>query len=85
MDAIFVKTKNIFTVVSTAKHEPRRYDKNGNMLIQYEDTDMAERRGSVLSTRSAKDRVASMSAAKKEAGGAGGREVEDVEKDSGSS
>ncbi len=56
MDAIFIKTKNIFTVVWTAKHEPRRYGKNGEILIDYEETgeharriSYAERRGSVMS------------------------------------
>lgn len=48
MDAIFVKTTSIFNVVRVARDEPRRYDKNGRPLINYEDTDMAERRGSVL-------------------------------------
>ena len=57
MDVIFAKTKNIFTVVWTAKHEPRRYGKNGELLIDYEETgeharriSYAERRGSVIST-----------------------------------
>ncbi|KAJ9611136.1 hypothetical protein H2200_004319 [Cladophialophora chaetospira] len=56
MDTIFHKTKNIFTVVWTAKHEPRRYGKNGEILIDYEETgehqrrvSYAERRGSVIS------------------------------------
>ena len=59
MDTIFHKTKNIFTVVWTAKHEPHRYGKNGEILIQYEDTgeherrlSTADRRASVVSTRS---------------------------------
>ena len=43
MDAIFQKTRNIFTVVKTAKDEPNRYDKEGNLLIKYEDTDVARR------------------------------------------
>ena len=58
MDSIFTKTKNIFTVVWTAKNEPRRYGKNGEVLIDYEETgeherrmSTAERRGSVISTR----------------------------------
>ncbi|KAG8529518.1 uncharacterized protein KY384_006155 [Bacidia gigantensis] len=49
MDSIFLKCNSIFTVVKIAKEEPRRYGKNGELLISYEDTDMAERRGSVLS------------------------------------
>lgn len=53
MDAIFRKTKNIFTVVSTAKHEPRRYGKNGELLIDYADTDEYHRRASQADTRRA--------------------------------
>lgn len=56
MDTIFHKTKNIFTLVWTAKHEPHRYGKNGEVLIDYEETkehqrraSTAERRASVLS------------------------------------
>lgn len=56
MDAIFHKTRNIFTVVGTAKNEPHRFGKNGEMLIDYEETEehqrrasTAERRASVLS------------------------------------
>lgn len=59
MDTIFHKTKNIFTVVWTAKHEPHRYGKKGEVLIEYEATDehqrrvsYAERRASVASMRS---------------------------------
>lgn len=46
MDSIFVKTTSVFDVVKVAKREPRRYDKNGKMLINYEATDMAQRRRS---------------------------------------
>jgi len=46
MDAIFVKTKSIFTAVRVAKEEPRRYGKNGEVLINYDQTDMAHRRRS---------------------------------------
>jgi hypothetical protein len=60
MDTIFRKTKNIFTVVWTAKHEPHRYGKTGEILIDYEDTgeherskSIAERRASVASARRA--------------------------------
>ncbi|OQV02557.1 hypothetical protein CLAIMM_07738 [Cladophialophora immunda] len=59
MDTIFHKTKNIFTAVWTAKHEPHRYGKRGEVLIDYEETgehqrrlSSAARRGSVISTRS---------------------------------
>ena len=56
MDAIFAKCNSIFTIVKIAKEEPHRYGKNGELLIKYEDTDMAERRASVLSTRSGEKR-----------------------------
>lgn len=46
MDNIFMKTRNIFTVVKTAKQEPHRYDKEGNVLINYEETEEHERRKS---------------------------------------
>ncbi|KIW11419.1 hypothetical protein PV08_10719 [Exophiala spinifera] len=46
MDTIFHKTKNIFTVVWTAKHEPHRYGKNGEVLIDYEETEEHHRRAS---------------------------------------
>jgi hypothetical protein len=53
MDSIFQKTKNIFTVVWTAKHEPRRYGKNGEMLINYEESEEHFRRASLASQRRA--------------------------------
>jgi hypothetical protein len=46
MDTIFIKTKSIFTVVKVAKEEPHRYDKNGNVLIDYADTEEHARRKS---------------------------------------
>jgi len=46
MDAIFVKTKSIFSAVRVAREEPRRYGKNGEVLINYDETDMAHRRRS---------------------------------------
>lgn len=55
MDAIFVKCKSIFTAVKTAKQEPRRYGKNGEKLINYEETDMAQRRRSSIAARSMRD------------------------------
>ncbi|KAL2441509.1 Sugar transporter STL1 [Exophiala dermatitidis] len=62
MDTIFRKTKSIFSVVQTAKDEPRRYGKNGEILIAYEETGEHERRlshvqhrGSIFSTRSRSD------------------------------
>lgn len=46
MDSIFAKTDSWFGVVKVAKKEPRRYGKNGEMLINYDQTDMAMRRRS---------------------------------------
>jgi hypothetical protein len=46
MDSIFTKTKSIFTVVKIAKEEPYRYDKNGDVLIDYKDTEEHGRRKS---------------------------------------
>ncbi|KAM5467916.1 hypothetical protein MauCBS54593_005198 [Microsporum audouinii] len=39
MDSIFRKTKSIFSVVKVARETPRRYGKNGEVLINYDDTD----------------------------------------------
>jgi len=59
MDSLFHKTKNIFAVVWVAKHEPCRYGKYGEVLIEYEETGEHERRmsnagrrGSAMSTGS---------------------------------
>lgn len=50
MDTIFHKTTSVFNCVSVARNEPRRYGKNGEVLINYEETDEAEvRRHSVAS------------------------------------
>ena len=38
MDAIFHKTTSIFNLVGVAAREPRRYDRQGNLLIAYEQT-----------------------------------------------
>ncbi|PSR93860.1 major facilitator superfamily transporter monosaccharide [Coniella lustricola] len=49
MDEIFQDAhgfKGAFTVVKIAKHKPRRYDKHGNALINYDDTEFAHRRHS---------------------------------------
>jgi hypothetical protein len=50
MDEIFHKTTNPFDVVKIANDMPHRYDKRGNLLISYEETDegqmFAERRRS---------------------------------------
>ncbi|KAL9050948.1 MAG: hypothetical protein Q9162_006333 [Coniocarpon cinnabarinum] len=52
MDSIFLKTTNWFNCVSIAREEPHRYDKDGNLVIKYDETDDAAlRRHSVVSTR----------------------------------
>lgn len=48
MDTIFHKTTSIWNCVSVARNEPRRYGKNGEVLIDYQETDEAAvRRASV--------------------------------------
>lgn len=52
MDSIFRKCKSIFTVVKLAREEPRRYGKNGELLIRYEETEEhRERQASVISAK----------------------------------
>jgi len=52
MDEIFHKTTNPFNVVGIAHDMPHRYDKNGELLISYEETEegqmYAERRRSSI-------------------------------------
>lgn len=51
MDEIFHKTTNPFNVVKIAKELPHRYDKRGELLIDYADTEAAhevERRRSSI-------------------------------------
>ena len=48
MDTIFHKCKSIFTVVGIANREPRRYGKDGELLISYEETDEFQRKSSVV-------------------------------------
>ena len=50
MDSIFRKCTSYLSVVKLAREEPRRYGKNGELLISYEETEEHERRASVLST-----------------------------------
>jgi hypothetical protein len=55
IDTIFRKTKGWFDVVSVAKNEPQRYGKNGELLIDYEQTeDHVVRSHSVVSGAGAK-------------------------------
>ncbi|KAL1986050.1 hypothetical protein VTN96DRAFT_7063 [Rasamsonia emersonii] len=49
MDTIFRKTKSIFSVVWIAREEPRRYGKNGELLIDYTQTEDHLRRASYIS------------------------------------
>lgn len=52
MDEIFHKTTNVFNCVQMAKDVPHRFDKRGNLLIDYIDTEEAReaerRRSSVI-------------------------------------
>ncbi|KAI9728259.1 MAG: hypothetical protein M1834_007752 [Cirrosporium novae-zelandiae] len=51
MDVIFHKS-NTWNVVRVAREEPHRYDKNGELLIAYEDTEEHRRRVSAISLSS---------------------------------
>lgn len=57
MDEIFHKTTNAFDVVKIAKHEPHWYDRKGNLLLSYEQTEgyraNEERRRSSVTARDA--------------------------------
>lgn len=47
MDEIFQECRGLrgaFDVVRIAREKPRRYDKHGNLLINYDDTEYAHRR-----------------------------------------
>lgn len=59
MDSIFHKTTSIFNVVKVARDEPRRYGKNGEQLINYDDTEEAaahaERRRSSVPAHAGSD------------------------------
>ena len=52
MDSIFHESKSIFDTVKIANNMPRRYGKNGELLISYDQTDEARRRSSVAQVRS---------------------------------
>jgi hypothetical protein len=53
MDSVFRKCKSIFTIVKIAKEEPRRFGKNGEVLINYDETEEHFRRASIISERRA--------------------------------
>ena len=51
MDTISMKTRDICTVVETAKEERHRYDKEGNLWMEYEDAEAARRASGVGGVR----------------------------------
>ncbi|CRG87564.1 Sugar transporter STL1 [Talaromyces islandicus] len=51
MDTIFRKTKSVWGLVKVARDEPRRYGKNGELLISYTETDDHFRRASHVSEK----------------------------------
>jgi hypothetical protein len=54
MDTIFQKSTSIFNVVSVARNEPHRFGKNGELLINYQDTEEHMRRASHVSEKQIK-------------------------------
>lgn len=74
MDVIFRKCRSVFSIVKIAKEEPHWFDKKGELLIQYQETEEHFRRASVIS-----ERRASMAAMQATKGGKSG--VEHLEKD----
>jgi len=70
MDEIFHKTSNPFDVVKIANDMPHRYDKHGELLISYEDTEEARiaerRRSSVVAVEAAKGSLGSDRTEKRE-------------------
>ncbi|KAL6721521.1 hypothetical protein ACLMJK_000625 [Lecanora helva] len=61
MDSIFRKCHSYFTVVKIARDEPRRFGKNGELLINYEETEEHQRRASVISNPAEKAELAQRS------------------------
>ena len=57
MDSVFRKCNSYFTVVKIARDEPRRYDKHGKPLVNYEETEEHQRRASAWSNPAEKARV----------------------------
>ena len=60
MDSIFRKCNSYFTVVKVARDEPRRYDKHGKPLVNYEETEEHRRRASAWSNPAEKAQVAAV-------------------------
>ena len=58
MDSIFRKCNSYLNVVKIARDEPRRYGKDGELLINYEETEEHWRRASVLSNPAEKGELA---------------------------
>ncbi|KAK0517404.1 hypothetical protein JMJ35_000559 [Cladonia borealis] len=56
MDSIFRKCNSYLTVVKIARDEPRRYDKHGKPLVNYEETEEHQRRASAWSNPAEKAR-----------------------------
>ncbi|KAF2817095.1 sugar transporter family protein [Mytilinidion resinicola] len=61
MDSIFHKTTSVFDVVRIARETPRRYGKNGELLIAYDDTEehaaAARRRSSAKPTHDENEKM----------------------------
>ena len=57
MDSIFRKCNSYFTVVKIAREEPRRYDKHGKPLVNYEETEEHRRRASAWSNPQADEKA----------------------------
>lgn len=55
MDVIFQKTSSVFSLVSVARNQPHRYGKNGELLVNYQDTEEHLRRASHVPEKSGKD------------------------------
>jgi hypothetical protein len=54
VDTIFQNSTSIFNVVSVARKQPHRYGKNGELLINYQDTEEHLRRASHVSEKHGK-------------------------------
>lgn len=54
MDIIFQKTSSVFSLVSVARNQPHRYGKNGELLVNYQDTEEHLRRASHVSEKNNK-------------------------------
>ena len=57
MDSIFRKCNSYLSVVKIARDEPRRYDKHGKPLVNYEETEEHRRRASAWSNPQADEKA----------------------------